>query len=67
MKLCNTCGGLGEAHGDICPDCDGEGVNNAGTFTVGRVRRSKTVDMEIEERKIKIDKKNARRTIQGDV
>lgn len=63
MKICNACRGTGEVNYEICSHCDGEGVDQTSTFTVGKVRRSKKAEFEVTEKKIKFDKKNAQRLI----
>lgn len=63
MKLCRVCKGTGEVNYDTCNVCDGEGVDQTSTFTVGKVRRNKSAEFEVAEKKIKFDKKNAQRMI----
>lgn len=66
MKICGACKGSGIvtlAFGqDICEVCDGEGVDNNSTFTVGKIQRRKSAEFEVEQKKIKFDKKNASRS-----
>jgi DnaJ-class molecular chaperone len=63
MKLCSSCTGKGIVNFEICGRCGGEGVDNMATFTVGKVNRRKNAEFEIEEKKIKFDKKNAIRSV----
>ncbi|TVX85986.1 hypothetical protein [Paenibacillus agilis] len=63
MKLCGTCKGEGSINFEICRACDGEGVYNRGTFTVGKVQRRRSAEFEVEQKKIKFDKKNANRSV----
>lgn len=67
MKLCGTCKGSGEVdyYGiiDVCDECDGEGVANGSTYTVEKIQRRKHTDTEVEQKKVKFDKKNASRSV----
>lgn len=63
MKLCGACKGSGEVNYDICVRCDGEGIEQKTTFTVDKIRRHKSNEFEVNEKRIKFDKKNAQRSI----
>lgn len=63
MKLCGACKGEGVVSFEICESCDGEGFDNRGTFTVGKIQRRKSAEHEVEQKHIKFDKKNASRSL----
>jgi RecJ-like exonuclease len=64
MKLCGSCRGTGIVNSyEVCSSCDGEGIDTKASFTVGRVQRRIKAEVEIEEKKIKFDKKNAIRSV----
>lgn len=62
MKLCGVCRGEGSVNYEVCVACDGEGLDSSSTFTVGKVQRRKSAEFEVEQKKIKFDKKNASRS-----
>ncbi|EJW13933.1 hypothetical protein M5X02_20305 [Paenibacillus alvei] len=63
MKLCGVCKGEGYVNFEVCETCDGEGIDNRGTFTVGKIQRRRSAEYEVEQKKIKFDKKNASRSL----
>lgn len=63
MKLCGACKGEGSVNFEICDVCDGEGIDNRGTFTLDKVQRRRSAEFEVEQKKIKFDKKNATRSV----
>lgn len=63
MKICGTCKGTGEVNYEICERCGGEGLDGTASFTVGKVQRRAKAEYEVQEKKIKFDKKNASRLI----
>ncbi|MCY9757684.1 hypothetical protein M5X00_26000 [Paenibacillus alvei] len=63
MKLCEVCKGEGYVNFEVCETCDGEGIDNRGTFTVGKIQRRRSAEYEVEQKKIKFDKKNASRSL----
>ncbi|WP_090739399.1 hypothetical protein [Paenibacillus sp. Mc5Re-14] len=62
MKICGVCKGSGALNQDICEACDGEGIDSNSTFAVGKVQRRKSAEFEVEQKKVKFDKKNASRS-----
>lgn len=63
MKLCRACGGEGFVNFEVCVACDGEGLDSHSAFTVGKNQRRKSSEFEVEQKKIKFDKKNASRSV----
>lgn len=62
MRVCGACKGTGVVKYDICDACDGEGIDGGSTFTVGKIQHRKSAEFEVEQKKIKFDKKNASRS-----